>query len=101
MKMYGSEICPGCKNFKALMAERGIEDAFEIVDITEDVRKMREFLKLRDNEEAFAQVREHSFIGIPCFVNDDGEITLDENTALAWIGQPPMVKEMPGCATCK
>ena len=101
MKMYSSEICPGCKAFKALMAERGIEEAFEIVDITEDVRKMREFLKLRDNEEAFAQVREHSFIGIPSFVNDNGEITLDENVALAWIGQPPMVKQMPGCSTCK
>lgn len=101
MKMYSSEICPGCRNFKALMAERGIENAFEIVDITEDVRKMREFLKLRDNEEAFAAVREHSFIGIPSFVNDDGEITLDEDTALAWIGQPPMEKVMPGCATCK
>lgn len=101
MKMYGSEICPGCKSFKALLAERGIENAFEIVDITEDVRKMREFLKLRDHEEAFAAVREHSFIGIPCFVNDEGEITLDENTALAWIGQPPMVKNFPGCATCK
>lgn len=101
MKMYSSEICPGCKNFKALLAERGIEDAFEIIEITEDVRKMREFLKLRDNEAAFAPVREHSAIGIPSFVNDDGEITLDENVALAWIGQPPMVKQMPGCATCK
>lgn len=101
MKMYSSEICPGCRVFKALMAERGIESSFEIVDITGDVRKMREFLKLRDNEAAFAQVREHSFIGIPCFVNGDGEITLDENTALSWIDQPPMVKEMPGCATCK
>lgn len=101
MKMYSSEICPGCRNFKALMAERGIEDAFEVIDITENVMKMREFLKLRDNEDAFAAVREHSAIGIPSFVNDDGEITLDEDTALAWIGQPPMVKPMSGCATCK
>lgn len=101
MKMYSSEICPGCRNFKALLAERGIENAFEIVDITEDVFKMREFLKLRDHEEAFAAVREHSMIGIPSFVNDHGEITLDEDTALAWIGQPPMEKVVPGCANCK
>ena len=101
MKMYSSEICPGCKMFKAVIAERGIEASFEIIDITEDVRKMREFLKLRDNEPAFAEVREHSFIGIPSFVNDDGEITLDENVALAWIGQPPMEKFVPGCANCK
>lgn len=101
MKIYSAEICPGCRKFKELMAERGIEDAFEIIDITENVVKMREFLKLRDNEPAFAQVREHSFIGIPAFVNDNGEITLDEDTALAWIGQPPMEKNFPGCATCK
>ena len=37
MKMYSSEICPGCKMFKALIAERGIEESFEIIDITEDV----------------------------------------------------------------
>lgn len=101
MKMYSSEICPGCRNFKSLLAERGIENAFEIVDITQDVFKMREFLKLRDHEEAFAAVRERSMIGIPSFVNDDGEITLDEDTALAWIGQPPMEKIVPGCANCK
>ena len=101
MKMYSSDICPGCKAFKAVLAERGIEDAFEVVDITENVMKMREFLKLRDNEEAFAPVRERSAIGIPSFVNDNGEITLDENVALEWIGQPPMVKFVPGCATCK
>ena len=50
MKMYSSSICPGCKMFKDLIAERGIEDAFEIIDITEDVRKMREFLKLHTSQ---------------------------------------------------
>ncbi len=98
MKIYGAEICPGCRKFKALMAERNI--VAEYIDITESVMTMREFLKLRDHEPAFIPVREHGAIGIPCFVREDGEITLDENTALAWIGQPPMEEE-PGCATCK
>ena len=101
MKMYSSDICPGCLRFKATLLERGVENPFEVVNITENVMKMREFLKIRDNHPAFAEVRERSSIGIPSFINDDGEITLDENVALAWIGQPPMVKQMPGCATCK
>ena len=28
-------------------------------------------------------------------------VTLDENEALAWIGQPPMKEQDSGCATCK
>ncbi len=99
MKVYGSDICPQCRDFKALLAERGI--AVEYIDMTENVRNMREFLHLRDHEEAFAPVRERGSIGIPCFVNDNGEITLDENTALEWLGQPPAEKDAFGCATCK
>lgn len=101
MKMYSSEICGGCRMFKALMAERGIENAFEIVDITENVPNLRDFLQMRDNEKCFDEVRASGRIGIPCFVNDDGVVTLDEDVALAWIGQPPMEKIIPGCANCK
>lgn len=101
MKMYGSEICGGCRAFKALMAERGIEGSFEIVDITANVPNLRAFLALRDNEKCFEEVRAAGRIGIPCFVNDEGEVTVDENTALAWIGQPPMEPAAPGCASCK
>lgn len=99
MKIYGSEICSGCRAFKSLMQERGIEAEF--IDITENVANLRAFLHLRDTESCFDSIRAEGRIGIPVFVNDDGAITLDENTALAWIGQPPMEPEEPGCATCK
>ena len=49
MKMYSSDICPGCLRFKATLLERGVENPFEVVNITENVMKMREFLKIRDN----------------------------------------------------
>lgn len=99
LKVYGSEICGDCRYFKALMAERGFD--VEYIDMTENVRNLREFLALRDHSEAFAGVRERGSIGIPAFVNDDGQVTVDLNTALAWIGQPPVEEEEEGCATCK
>lgn len=97
MKVYGSSICPECREFKALMAERGFEADY--VEITENVMNMREFLRLRDHEAAFAPVREKGAIGIPAFIREDGEITLSMNEALAWLGQPPA--DVGKCADCK
>lgn len=99
MKMYSADICQDCRNFKALIAERGIADAFENIDITESTSNLRAFLQLWDHEDAFAAVRERGAIGIPCFVQEKGDITLDEDIALGWIGQPTMEKD--GCAMCK
>lgn len=99
LKVYGAEICGDCRDFKALMAERGFE--VEYIDITESVRNLRAFLALRDHEEAFAAVRERGSIGIPAFVNEDGQVTVDLNIALAWIGQEPVIEEDEGCSFCK
>ena len=99
MKVYGSEICGDCRNFKALMAQRGFE--VEYVDITESVANLRAFLNLRDTDAVFDEVRRGGRIGIPAFVSESDEVTLDLNTALAWIGQPPVEEEAPGCASCK
>lgn len=99
MKVYGAEICGDCRNFKALMAERGFE--VEYIDITENVMNLKEFLALRDSAAAFEAVKERGSIGIPAFVNDNGEATVDLNTALGWIGQPPAENDGPACAFCK
>lgn len=93
MKVYGADICVDCRNYKQLQKERGFEAEF--IDITEDTEKLKEFLRMRDHDPVFEPVREHSGIGIPAFVNEDGRITLDLNEALAWIGQEP-VKEDGG-----
>ena len=98
LKVYGSEICIDCRNFKEIMAERGFE--VEYIDMTENTANLRAFLKLRDSEAAFEPVKERGGIGIPAFVREDGEVTLDLNTALSWIGQEP-VEEDAGCASCK
>ena len=99
MKVYGSEICIDCREFKALMQERGFE--VEYVDITESTANLRAFLQLRDHEQAFDEVKARGGIGIPAFVREDGAVTLDLNTALGWIGQEPVEPAGAGCASCK
>ncbi len=100
MKVYGAEICIDCREFKALMAERGFE--VDYVDITASTANLRAFLQLRDHESAFDAAKERGGIGIPAFVREDGEVTLDLNTALSWIGQEPVEEENEsGCSTCR
>lgn len=88
MKVYGADICIDCRNYKAIQKARGFQ--VEYIDIIEDTTKMKEFFKIRDNEPLFEAVREHSGIGIPLFVRDDGAMTFDINEAFSWIGQPPV-----------
>lgn len=98
MKVYGSKICSGCREFKAMAEQRGLE--VEFVEITESVANLRAFLKLRDENPLFDTMRAEGRIGIPVFVNDDGQVTHDVNLALSWIGQAPAEAEST-CEGCR
>ncbi len=91
MKVYGSDICIDCRNYKAIQKSRGFEA--EYIDITENTQNLREFLAFRDNDPVFEPVRQRGGIGIPLFVREDGAKTLDMNEALSWLGQPPAQDE--------
>jgi glutaredoxin-related protein len=91
MKVYGTDICIDCRNYKAIQASRGFEA--EYIDITENTANLREFLSIRDHDPLFDKVREHGGIGIPLFVREDGMKTLDINEAFSWIGQAPVREE--------
>lgn len=91
MKVYGSEICIDCRNYKAVQKLRGFEA--EYIDITEDTAKLKEFLALRDTEDLFEPVRQRHGIGIPLFVREDGLMSFDIDEALSWIGQAPVKPE--------
>ena len=91
MKVYGSEICVDCRNYKAVQKRRGFEA--EYIDITENTKNLREFLAIRDNDSVFDPVKERGGIGIPLFVHEDGLKTFDINEALSWIGQSPVEDE--------
>ena len=99
LKVYGADICGDCRDFKEIRQQRGFE--VDYVDITASVMNLKEFLKLRDSEAAFDAAKERGGIGIPAFVREDGQCTLDLNTALAWIGQPPVEEEGDCCEGCR
>ena len=66
--------CPDCFEVKARLS--GNQD-FEIIDIGEHVRNLKEFIRLRDTSPAFDTVKANGSIGIPCFVSGDGQVRFD------------------------
>lgn len=46
------------------------------MDIGEHVKILKEFLAIRDNNELFDECKENGYAGIPCFVREDGSVTL-------------------------
>ena len=73
IKIYGMESCPDC----TYVWDQVQGDArYEVIDFGLDVRQLKAFLKLRDNDPAFAAAKARAAAGIPCFVLEDGRVTL-------------------------
>ena len=65
--------CPSCAYVKEQAAGN---DKYEIIDIGQHIRKLKEFLKLRDNNPAFEESKRTGAVGVPCFVLEDGTVTM-------------------------
>ena len=59
-KIYVMESCPDCTEVKQLYRNN---PEYELIDIGQNARSLKEFLKLRDNHPAFAKVSERGNIG--------------------------------------
>ncbi|MDO4512047.1 MAG: hypothetical protein Q4B68_09555 [Bacteroidales bacterium] len=70
-KVYVMASCPDCFQVKVQLAGN---PAYQLIDIGEHVRNLKEFLRLRDSSPAFAGVKASGSIGIPCFVMEDGSV---------------------------
>ena len=82
IKIYGMITCPDCSYLLDQIS--GLENEYEYVEIGEHVLKMKEFLRIRDskdNAEIFKDVKEAGGVGIPCFVLENGRISLDPSDA--------------------
>lgn len=73
IKIYGMPSCPDC-----VYVEEQVKgnSNYEIIDIGSHVRRLKEFLRLRDSSAAFDGARKAGAAGIPCFVLEDGRVTL-------------------------
>lgn len=82
IKIYGMITCPDC--YYLLDQISGLEDEYEYIEIGEHVLKMKEFLRIRDskdNAEIFKDIKATGGVGIPCFVLENGRISLDPSDA--------------------
>lgn len=72
-KCYGTDLCINCVEAKKYIKENNIE--IDFIDITESIENLKEFLSLRDNNEIFDEVKKQGRVGIPCFVDESGNIS--------------------------
>lgn len=70
--------CPDCVNIEEQV--KG-DSRFEMIDIGQHVRNLKEFMRLRDNSPVFDEANKCGYIGIPCFVLEDGTVTLSPEDA--------------------
>ena len=81
--IYGMHKCINCRETIGLFDSKKIH--YDFIEITDSTTTMKEFLKYRDNEDLFIEVKKENKIGIPFFVFEDGFKTLDTDTALSHI----------------
>lgn len=74
IKIYSMPTCPYCTYVEEQVKN---DDNYVIIDIGSHVKYMHEFLELRDHNVAFKQAIAEGDIGLPCFVKEDGSVTLE------------------------
>ena len=74
IKIYGMPSCPYCAYIEGQIKDN---PNFVYVDIGKDVHDLHAFLELRDHNEAFLPYKAIGDVGIPCFVLEDGSVTLE------------------------
>jgi len=79
IKIYGMPSCPDCQVIAPQVMQH--LEKYQPNDIGSDVHVMKEFLQLRDTNPAFDEAKKNGSIGIPCFVLEDGTVTLDPKDA--------------------
>ena len=78
LKIYGTMFCPDCVECCECLDREGI--SYEFLDISSDLRNLKQFLSIRDGSALFDPVREAGSIGIPAIVDEEG------NVSLSWEG---------------
>lgn len=74
IKIYVMESCPDCTAIKA--AAKG-DARFEVIDLGDHVRNLKEFMRLRDSHPKFKVARERGLVGIPSFLFPDGTVSFN------------------------
>ena len=60
---------------------KGREAEFDYVDIGTHVKLLKEFMRIRDTSPVFEEARKEGYAGIPCFVLENGDVSLTPEDA--------------------
>ena len=75
MLIYGTMQCPDCVECCKDLDAAGT--AYTFLEFSDNLKNLKEFLKIRDAEPIFADIKREGKIGIPCIVHEDGSIALN------------------------
>ena len=78
--VIGSVMCPDTLLSLCKLRENNIEVDFH--NLTGSLKELKEYLTLRENDEIYDSVRKAGNIGIPCFILENGEKTMDLSKVL-------------------
>lgn len=79
IKVYVMATCPDCFQVKEQLQDN---PKYQLIDIGEHVRNLKEFMRLRDSNSAFDSVKANGTIGVPCFVMEDGSVSFSMDDVL-------------------
>lgn len=85
--VYGTLICKDCMAMKIVFEKLNVN--YRHINITEKSVDLREFMRMRDKDEFFQEIRENGKVGIPFFTKGDQK-SFDINEALSWEGLEPI-----------
>ena len=86
IKIYGMNTCPDC-----IAVDKHVEGdyRYEVIDIGSHIKYLKEFLRLRDNNAVFDEAKKYGYAGVPCFVLEDGTVTLSPEEAGIYLNEAP------------
>lgn len=96
LKIYGSELCPDCIACKMNFDRYGI--SYEFLDITKNLKNLKEFLVYHDTCPVFGHLKKIHDIGLPAILKEDGEIFTDWEGYLKEKGLAPFYIEGKSCS---
>ena len=78
--IIGSHLCPD--TLAALNKLSAIGAEIDFKDILSCHADLKEYLKLRDTNVLYEEIRGTELLGVPCFILENNEVTMDINKVL-------------------
>lgn len=79
--LIGSHLCPDTLYAINKLCEAGVEMEFK--NISASLADLKAYLALRESSPVFDGPKVNGSLGVPCFVLEDGTLTLDLKQVLA------------------